>query len=69
MVIRRILILAGLLVTAACTAGTPTAATAADTRAHQDGGLVLGSGNRSDSTGTGQQSTQGDGGLVLGSGN
>jgi hypothetical protein len=66
---RRIPVLAALLVTGACTAGTPTATTAEGARAHQDGGLVLGSGNRSDSTGTGQQSTQEDGGLVLGSGN
>jgi hypothetical protein len=66
---RRIAILATLFVAGACTTSSPTAATADDARASQDGGLVLGSGNRSDSTGTGQQSTQGNGGLVLGSGN
>lgn len=69
MTIRRIPLLAALVLAGACADSTPTAPSAAEARAHQDGGLVLGSGNRSDSTGTGQQSTQGDGGLVLGSGN
>ena len=66
---RRILPLAALLIAGACTTSSPTAATAEGASASRDGGLVLGSGNRSDTTGTGQQSTQGDGGLVLGSGN
>lgn len=69
MKMRRLSLVAGLIAMAACGSSSPTGSTAAGSGAHQDGGLVLGSGNRSDSTSTGQQSTQGDGGLVLGSGN
>ena len=69
MTMRRIPLLGALAFLAACQSPTPTAPTALGAGAHEDGGLVLGSGNRTDSTSTGQQSAQEAGGLVLGSGN
>jgi hypothetical protein len=70
MKMRRVPLFAGLIAMAACgSSSAPTEPTAVQSDARQDGGLVLGSGNRSDSTRTGEASAQDDGGLVLGSGN
>jgi hypothetical protein len=73
MKMRRLAIALSLLVFSACgEASTPTGIAADDVTVAQDGGLVVGSGNRSgqDSTATKQESSAaGGGGLVVGSGN
>lgn len=63
------LIAAALLITGACTQA-PTAVQAPPSEAAVENGLVLGSGNRSDTTSAPADTRAADGnGLVLGSGN
>jgi hypothetical protein len=72
MKMRRLAIALPLIAFAACEeAFTPTGVAVDDVTVSQDGGLVVGSGNRrgQDSTVNNQSSTAGDGGLVVGSGN
>lgn len=69
---RRLAIALSLLALAACAeVSTPTGIAAGEAAASQDGGLVVGSGNRSgqDSTSNQSPTAAGDGGLVVGSGN